>query len=492
MSSGSTGGGRRTDPARGVAFEVLRAVTESGAYANLLLPERLRAAGLSGRDAAFATELTYGTLRRSGTYDAIAAACVDRPWSSVDRPVQDLLRLGTHQLLGMNVPQHAAVATTVELAKAEIGRGRAGFVNAVLRRIGERSYDDWVAQLSGGDDPSTASSSSVSSSSEALGLRYAHPPWLVDQFRVALAARGRPTSELPDLLEADNLAPQVTLVARPGRCTVHELVSAGAQPGRWAPTAAVWRAGDPGSLPAVREHRAGVQDEGSQLVAAAVVEADLVPDPSVVPSVDPSGGSGGSVTVGERWLDMCAGPGGKAALLAALAADRGASLQAWELLPHRARLVRQAVGEGVTVRVVDAGDPQRVAESPGGFDRILLDAPCSGAGALRRRPEARWRKQPEDLPALVAGQRRLLENALRLVRPGGVVGYITCSPLLDETQGVVDAVLAGRTDIERLDAGSLLAGRPPHVGPGPDAQLWPHLHGTDAMYLALLRKNATG
>ena len=152
MSSGATGGSR-PDPARGVAFDVLRAVTESGAYANLLLPERLRAAGLGGRDAAFATELTYGTLRRSGTYDAIAASCVDRPWVSVDRPVQDLLRLGTHQLLGMNVPKHAAVATTVELAKSEIGRGRAGFVNAVLRRVGERSYDDWVTELSGSRRP---------------------------------------------------------------------------------------------------------------------------------------------------------------------------------------------------------------------------------------------------------------------------------------------------------------------------------------------------
>ena len=144
------------------------------------------------------------------------------------------------------------------------------------------------------------------------------------------------------------------------------------------------------------------------------------------------------------------------------------------------------------MRVVDAGDPLTRRRVGGGFDRILLDAPCSGAGALRRRPEARWRKQPEDLPALVAGQRRLLENALRLVRPGGVVGYITCSPLLDETSGVVDAVLSGRTDVERLDARALLPGQPPDVGPGPDAQLWPHLHGTDAMYLAVLRRSGAG
>lgn len=456
-----TAAASQVDRPRRVAFAVLRAVTESGAYANLLLPERLRAVGLSGRDAAFATELTYGTLRRSGSYDVIAASLIDRPWADVDRPIQDLLRLGAHQLLGMNVPTHAAVTTTVELAKAEIGRGRAGFVNAVLRRMSTHTYDEWVDQLAGSTDPGSPA---------ALGLRHAHPEWLVEAFGQALAARGRPQEELPELLAADNVAPEVTLVARPGRCTQAELLDAGARPGRWSPLAAIWPSGDPGALPAVKAHRAGVQDEGSQLVTAALVAAPVSASPG-----------------DERWLDMCAGPGGKAALLGALAARQSASLQAWELLPHRARLVKQAVGTGVDVRVVDAGDPMRVSEAAGGFDRVLLDAPCSGAGALRRRPEARWRKQPEDLPALVAGQRRLLENALRLVRPGGVVAYVTCSPLLAETSEVLDAVLAESAGVERIDARPLLPGRPPNVGPGPDVQLWPHLHGTDAMYLSLLR-----
>ncbi len=459
----------RVDRPRRVAFEVLRAVTESGAYANLLLPERLRAAGVSGRDAAFATELTYGTLRWSGSYDVIAASVIDRPWDDVDRSIQDMLRLGAHQLLKMNVPNHAAVATTVDLAKAEIGRGRAGFVNAVLRRLGARTYDEWVDQLVGGQDPMSL---------EVLGLRHAHPTWLVEAFAQALATRGRPPEEIIDLLAADNVAPEVTLVARPGRCTQAELIDAGARAGRWSPTAAIWPSGDPGALPAVKSHRAGVQDEGSQLVTAALAAAPLH-----MSIAAPSEGD-------ERWLDMCAGPGGKAALLAALAQQQSASLQAWELLPHRARLVQQSVGAGVEVRVVDAGDPLRVSESAGAFDRILLDAPCSGAGALRRRPEARWRKQPEDLPALVAGQRRLLANALRLVRPGGVVGYVTCSPLLAETSEVVDAVVAEDDRVERIDARSLLPGSPPDVGSGPDVQLWPHLHQTDAMYLSLLRVNS--
>ena len=356
----------QVDRPRQVAYEVLRAVTEKGAYANLLLPERLRAAGLSGRDAAFATELTYGTLRRSGSYDVIAASVIDRPWADVDRPIQDLLRLGAHQLLGMNVPTHAAVTTTVDLAKSEIGPGRAGFVNAVLRRVSASTYDEWVTQLAGSDDPMLP---------ETLALRHAHPEWLVEAFSQALVARGRPAEEIAELLAADNVAPEVTLVARPGRCTQAELIDAGARPGRWSPMAAIWPAGDPGSLPSVKTHRAGVQDEGSQLVTAALVAAPL------------------AVSSGaERWLDMCAGPGGKAALLAALAEQRGASLQAWELLPHRARLVKQAVGAGVEVRVVDAGDPATRLRGgrwlrPGAARRPLLRcwsaAPASGGAVAQ-------------------------------------------------------------------------------------------------------------
>ena len=452
------------DP-RQVAFEVLRAVHESGAYANLELPDRLRARGLSGRDAAFTTELTYGTLRFAGTYDAIAAACIDRPWDHVDRPLQDLLRLGAHQLLGMDVPAHAAVAATVDLASARVGRARAGFVNAVLRRMSSRTYDEWVTALAadGGLSPT-----------DILGLRYAHPDWLVNEFTRALVAKDRPAAEVSDLLAADNERPQVTLVSRPGLSTTEELFRGGAKPGRWSPFAAVLPSGDPGQIAAVREHRAGVQDEGSQLVAAALVSADLEGEMRQ-----------------ERWLDMCAGPGGKAALLAALGSANKASLEAWEVLPHRARLVRQAVGPDVEIRTVDAADPARLKESEGVFDRVLLDAPCSGTGALRRRPEARWRKQPTDLPGLVASQRRLLRAALGLVRPGGVVAYVTCSPLLAETSEVVASVIDGSHEVSLIDAREHFPPGMPDLGPGPDVQLWPHLHGTDAMYVAMVRRVTT-
>jgi 16S rRNA (cytosine967-C5)-methyltransferase len=445
----------RPDAPRRVAFDLLRAVAERDAYANLTLPGLLRDRGLEGRDAAFATELGYGTLRGRGTYDAVLAACVDRPLDQVDGPVLDLLRLGTHQLLAMRVPSHAAVGATVELARAVAGEGRGSFVNAVLRRVGRHDLPGWLAEVAPPFDADPVGH---------LAIVHSHPRWVVSALRDAL---GGDAAETAAMLAADNAAPQVTLVARPGRAEVAELVAAGAGPGRWSPYAAVLPGGDPGAIPAVREGRAGVQDEGSQLVALALAAAPLAgPD--------------------ERWLDLCAGPGGKAALLAALADGRGAALLAAELAPHRAVLVRQALGAAAGVVVADGRVP---AWRPGSFDRVLVDAPCTGLGALRRRPEARWRRQPEDVAGLAALQRELLGSALDAVRPGGLVAYATCSPHLAETRTVVADVMRRHPGVEQVDARPLMPGVP-DLGAGPDVQLWPHRHGTDAMYLALLQRAA--
>ncbi|MCW2759686.1 MAG: rRNA cytosine-C5-methyltransferase, partial [Nocardioidaceae bacterium] len=230
--------------------------------------------------------------------------------------------------------------------------------------------------------------------------------------------------------------------------------------------------GDPGEVPAVRDGRAGVQDTGSQLVALALTRA----------SVD---------GVDDRWLDLCAGPGGKAALLAALAAQRGARLLAVERLPHRARLVAsgtRAVRAGLAG--VIAADGTRPAWPPSRFDRVLVDAPCTGLGALRRRPESRWRRTPDDVGALVDLQRALLDAAVDATRPGGVVLYATCSPVVAETAGVVRAVLEARDDVLLEDAAPLVPEAHDAAGAHLDGtvQLWPHRHGTDAMFLALLRR----
>jgi 16S rRNA (cytosine967-C5)-methyltransferase len=451
------GGKPRPDVPRRVAFDLLRAVDERDAYANLTLPALLREHALDPRDAAFATELGYGTLRGRGTYDAVLAACVDRPLDQVDPPVLDLLRLGAHQLLAMRVPSHAAVGATVELARAVAGEGRGSFVNAVLRKVGGQDLESWLTAVA----PPYATDPVGN-----LAVVHSHPRWVVSALRDALGGSLQRTAEL---LAADNVPPQVTLVARPGRATVVELVEAGAAPGRWSPYAAVLPGGDPGALAAVREGRAGVQDEGSQLVAAALAAAPLA-------------------GADQRWLDLCAGPGGKAALLGALARERGAALLAAEVAPHRAGLVRRVVGDTAMVVVADGRVPAWRAAS---LDRVLVDAPCTGLGALRRRPEARWRRRPEDVAELAGLQRDLLHAALDAVRPGGLVGYVTCSPHLAETRSVLIDVLhrrrAAGDRVDQVDARPYLPGVP-DLGAGPDVQLWPHVHGTDAMYLALLRR----
>lgn len=430
---------RPVDRPRRAALDVLTAVRVDGAYANLVLPQVLRKHRLEGRDAALATELASGVIRMQGLYDPVIDACLSKP--RLQAPVRDVLRLGVHQLLSMRVPDHAAISTSVDLVRATVGQGPAGLVNAVLRKVAGRDLAAWVAEVA----PDRAADLHGH-----LAIAHSHPRWVVEALAEALGG----DDELEALLAADNAAPRVTLVARPGLVEVSELEAAGATRTSLSPYAAVLAGGDPATVPAVAEGRAGVQDEGSQLVALAMADAPIAGRD-------------------QRWLDLCAGPGGKAALLAALAAQRGAHLVAHERQPHRAALVAsalRAVPPG-TVDVV-AGDGARPAWTPGTFDRVLVDAPCSGLGALRRRPESRWRRSLGDVEGLVHLQKVLLDSAIDSVRPGGVVVYATCSPVLAETSGVVASVLARRDDTEEVDR----------------FQLWPHREGTDAMFAATLRR----
>ncbi|MEC3976696.1 RsmB/NOP family class I SAM-dependent RNA methyltransferase [Amycolatopsis sp. H20-H5] len=444
------------DPARQAAFDVLRAVREKDAYANLALPEVLRSRRISGRDAALATELTYGTSRAQGLLDAIIEAClVDRKLSKVDALVLDALRLGAYQLLRTRIPQHAAVTSTVDLVRNEVGTYITGFVNAVLRSISEKDEAAWMEQLT----PDVALDPIG-----AYALQTAHPRWVARSFAEALGDKG---AELLAALEADDTRPEVHLVARPGELTADELAAiTGGEVAPYSPYGVRLPAGagDPGDAEPIRQRIAAVQDEGSQLCAIAVTKVPVT-------------GSD------ERWLDLCAGPGGKAVMLGALAAIAGARVDAVEKAPHRAKLVEKAtIGLPVTVHVADG----REAELEPGYDRVLVDAPCSGLGALRRRPEARWRRQPSDVAELTKLQGQLIVAALDLVRPGGIVTYVVCSPHLAETEGVVGET-ARRAKAEVLDAREYFPGVP-QLGDGPYVQLWPHRHGTDAMFCAVLRK----
>ncbi len=505
---------RRANLPRRTAYDVLAAVRGRQAYANLLLPKLLAERRLAGRDAALATELAYGTLRGQGTYDAVLAACSDRPLAKLDPPVLDILRLGAHQLLSTRVGAHAAVATSVDLAKSVVGPRVSGYVNAVLRRVATRDLSAWLDIVAPGG---------AAGDDGYLAVRYSHPPWVVAAYRAALggaadapagpapegkteataglAAAGMPDrrehpeerddppsgpgplTELAAALAAGNARPRVTMATFPSGPARQDVMPADAEPGRWSPYAFTLASGDPAPLAAAGT--AAVQDEGSQLAAIALSRAPLD-----IPA-GASRGAGGA----ERWLDMCAGPGGKARLLAGLAAGTGASLTAAELHPHRAALVADALarvtGPGQPPHEVIVADGTRPPWPEAAFDRILLDAPCSGLGALRRRPEARWRKSPDDLKELTALQRDLLRSALNAVRPGGVVAYVTCSPVPAETGDVVADLVTSVPGVEVLDAPAVLADVPFAAAADPRfAQLWPHRHGTDAIFIALLRRTA--
>lgn len=447
--------GRPPRGARGAAYDLLHAVAADDAYANLVWPTILADARLDARDSGFATELAYGTLRWRGLYDEVLSRCVDRPLAKLDGRVLDLLRLGAHQILSMRVPEHAAVSETVALTRQVAGEGPAKLVNAVLRRVvdgGDR--DAWVNRIAPGD------------SRDELAIATSHPRWIITAFAEALAAhRGAADPEgLRALLDADNAPASPVLVARdvdPGDLRALPVV----EPGQWSPLAATLVEGRPEDIDLVRSGAVGVQDEGSQVVALALAAVPIEGRDEV-------------------WVDLAAGPGGKAALLAREVGRRGGRLIAIEPHAHRAELVRRSLPAGEHEVIVGDG---RDALGAGIADRVLIDAPCTGIGALRRRPEARWRRSPADLATLGPLQRGLLDAAIDATRPGGVIAYSTCSPHVAETDLVVTDAVRRRDDVELIDARPYLPGVP-DLGPGPAARLWPHLHGTDGMYLALMRR----
>jgi len=456
------------DVPRLAALQILRAVDEDDAYAHLVSGQVLTSMRLQGRDAAFALNLAYGVLRWRGLVNAIWMQCTER--SHIDGDVQRVLAMGTHQMLQMQVPAHAAIGTSVDLIRAAGSPGAAGFVNAVLRAVQAKDLDGWFEVL-GVQHPTD-----LMDDFDKLALRWSHPAWIVEAFAASL---GLQVGELPALLAADNEPPRPVLVALPGLITPAELTAdARVTAGRLSPLAAQLVQGRPDDLAAVRDGRVAVQDEGSQLAALALSRV------AIDHNVDD-----------DSWLDMCAGPGGKAAVLAGLALAGSARLTAVEPHPSRARLLDDRLAPFSRVdKASGASDPPQVVvgdarRRPWGnrtFSRVLVDAPCSGIGALRRRPESRWRRTPSDLHALVVLQRELLLTAIDVTKPGGVVLYVTCSPHPAETVEVIAHALHARDgQVAPLATGSLL----PEIGEldAMTVQLWPHRHGTDAMFMAALR-----
>jgi 16S rRNA (cytosine967-C5)-methyltransferase len=457
-------------PARRIAYDVLAAVSTDDAYANLLLPTLIARAALNSADAGLATELTYGTLRLRGYYDRVIALAAGRDISQIDTAILDVLRLGAHQLLATRVAPHAAVNESVVLARRVGSRSAVGFTNGVLRTISRSTPEEWRERVL----------AAAKNADDRLAADFAHPAWILRAFRQALAVEGR-ADELTALLAADNEAPRVNLIALPGLAEVPD----GAESNRHSPFGFTLSGGDPDAAIRHENGRLRVQDEGSQLAALALSRAR-------------------PTAAGERWLDLCAGPGGKTALLGAEAAQSGATVTANELVPARAQLVRRAVAPVPGDIAVTELDGTQVGQlQPEAWDRILVDAPCTGLGALRRRPEARWRKTAKDVADLTVLQQSLLLSAFDALKPGGVLAYVTCSPHVAETRGVVTDALRRLGDAaELLDTASVVQSLAvesldlPETDPvagetGNTVQLWPHRHGTDAMFIALIAKSSS-
>jgi len=432
---------------RQIALELLNRVRASDSYINLLLPKELAKHDISDADRGLVQELSYGVLRWQLQYDAIIDHLT--PGKTLSPGLRAAIQLGLHQLFRMRVPTHAAINETVDLVKG-FETSAAGLANAVLRNAERAGQEALLATLTEGQDELTQ-----------LSVEYSHPKWIISGMQSALELDGR-KSELRELLAANNQIPIVNLIAVTS-AAMAELDELGLERGSASPNGYL-ATGNPLqylSIPGVR-----VQDQGSQLVALALTAV-----------ADKTG----------TWLDMCSGPGGKAAVLENAVSGSG-QLVCYEPHVKRAKLVTAALTDPENTPVlVNRG--QSAPESS--FTAVLLDAPCAGLGSLRRKPESRWTKTPEQLPSLTKLQAELLDAAVLALKPGGLLMYATCSPLIVETNAQIRAALDRHANISLVDLVPVMQ----QLSPGLELntsrktiQLWPHRHGTDAMFMALLKK----
>lgn len=441
----------RPGASRLLAFDVITEVNRNGGYSNLLLPQSLRDSALDERDRAFTTELVYGTLRMQGLYDFIFEQISDRTWSEVDGDIVDCARLGAHQMFSMRTPPHAAVSETVDVARKVLGESKGSFINALMRKASSKTLEQWLEPIDLIEEPI-----------KRLSIRYSHPEWIVSAYLDLLKDLDRVEAELI----SNNTPATPTLVAWPGSSTQTELIALGATATQFSPYGASFN-GAPSSLEAIRHRRAGVQDEGSQLVAEIFALAS---------------------SSANRTLDLCAGPGGKAALLSHIIRESGREFAANEISEARAALVRNVVGS----YPVYVGDGREITDRGVLFDAILADVPCTGLGALRRRPEVRWRRTLKDIPALLALQMELVEASLAVLNSGGLFGYATCSPHYAETTAQVKSILKKHPELELIPIDSFLPSNLENATREGALSLWGSTHHTDSMFLALFKKREIG
>ena len=427
-----------------LAFDLLEQVNREGAYANLALPKILSDSNLSIQDRAFVTELSYGTLRMQGKYDFVISQFSDRTIEEIDGKLIDLIRLGAHQIFSMRTPSHAAINETVEVGKKVIGKSRSSFLNAMLRK------------LSTVENLEILINEKVKDPIEKLSIKHSHPIWIVRAFFDRLGN----WEEVEKLLVANNLAARPNLIAWPGLSTKEELLRKGGSEIDFL-SFGVISDSTPDSIAAIKERRAGVQDAGSQYLTELFLATNNSPN--------------------LEWLDLCAAPGGKAKYIYESLGHK--HFTANEINTSRFGLLKQLLPSEILLNL----DGRESRSFPSKYDRILIDAPCTGLGALRRRPEARWRKSISDLKELIKIQRELVDSAVVMSNPGGLIAYATCSPHLLETKAQVADALNRHKGLELLSLKTLNLKSEKGIDDDGTMQLWTHRDQTDSMFLALLR-----
>lgn len=444
--------------ARDIALDILVKVEQQGAYSNLLLNSSLQKSALSREDAGLVTELVYGTISRMNTLDYVLEEFVSKGIAKLQPWVRNLLRLSLYQIMYLDrIPSHAAVNEAVNIAKKKGHEGISGMVNGVLRSV-----------LRAGDLPVIPDGLSPA---KRISIQYSHPKWLVKRW---ITEYGVDTAEA--ICAANNEPPAVsvrvntTMISR--EALLSQMIEQGLQASasEVSPYGIVVKGG--GNLALSSWYRDGylsVQDESSMLVAEAVA-----PEP------------------GMKVLDCCAAPGGKTAHMGELMKDKG-SIFANDLHPHKAKLISDQAArlglDSVVTGSADALELEHTLEHQS-FDRILLDAPCSGLGVIRRKPDLKWRKQPEDVASVASLQGQLLQSVSKLLKPGGVLVYSTCTTEQTENSEVVAVFLKQNPDFTSITFTSPLWDRMEGtaLAEGEGIQLLPHHYGSDGFYISKLQR----
>ncbi|KKM12959.1 16S rRNA methyltransferase [Clostridiales bacterium PH28_bin88] len=450
---------------RELALRTLYQVEAEGAFANLALNRALQHSGLKKLDRGFVTELVYGVVRSSNTLEWVLQQLMDRSLDKTPPWIRGILKLGAYQLLYMDkVPVSAACNEAVELARKYGHPGTVRFVNGVLRNLARRREEVTFPPLD--RDPVAH-----------ISLAHSHPEWLVSRWVKRFGVDATIALCRFNNQPADNSVRTNTLkTSREELVGLLALEGVKAEPGRYTPESldlSGFTAMD--HLRAFREGMFLMQDEASQMVAHL-----LRPKP------------------GEVVVDACAAPGTKTTHLAQLMGDRGKIL-AWDVHQHKLGLIEGNCRRlGIHCVTVSQGDASRLGTVLGEVaDRLLIDAPCSGTGVLRRRPDARWRKSPEKLPELRELQLQILAGAVGCLKPGGVLVYSTCSIEDEENLDNVRRLLALRRDLVMEDISKLLPFIPEREEDRKSAaagylQFLPHVHGTDGFFMARIRRVVTG